>query len=97
MLEYRNIHLTKYALTIFFEDILALSRLSITEETIKIEFSFKKNHHSTTNYHFLHFLHINEVEPYDEVIRTSDGSEDFLVNFMCDDPNSGLWHCEFTL
>ena len=42
LLEYRNIHLTKYALTIFFEDILSLSRLSITEETIKIEFSLKK-------------------------------------------------------
>ena len=49
-----NLHSdTDNSLTSFFEDILALSRLSGTKETIKIELS--KNHYSTTNYHFLHF------------------------------------------
>ena len=45
-------HKSKYTFDIFW-DIIVLSRLSRTEETIKIELS--KNHDSTTNYHFLHF------------------------------------------
>ena len=41
-----------------------LSRLSITEETIKVELS--KNYELS----LFTFLHRNEVEPYVEVIRT---------------------------
>jgi len=70
-----------------------LSRLSTTEETIKVELS--KNYELS----LFTFLHRNEVEPYVEVIRTCPRMEVATIWKMLSVMpilGFGLWHCEFT-
>lgn len=61
---HRIYNLTQKSKYAFFKGILVSSRLSTTEETIKVELS--KNYELS----LFTFLHRNEVEPYVEVLRT---------------------------